>query len=149
MRSIYDNVTLGGVAGPAVNATASSVVATGASVDTKGYNTGVIRVYTSAIAGGIPAATPVTLVAVLQESSDNSNWATANDNTGTAIGFTQTATTTAVIGSARVEGLQLNRKRYLRVTLQGGGYATALTAFAVVELGRAYSNPVNSAVSNT
>ena len=55
-----------------------------------------------------------------------------------AIGFTITATTVAVVGSARVEGLGLNRKRYLKLNLTGGGYATAVTTVGVIELGRAY-----------
>ncbi len=161
MRSIYDNAYVAALAGPFFATTGSVAAMNGASVDTKGYNTAALRVFITAT--GSTALTPSTvstLTAVLQESSDNSTFTTALDNTGVAIGFPATAvltaTTTAVIGSARIEGLGLQRKRYLRVVLtpflSGGAIALApnsFTAVAVIELARAYNNPVTAVVSNT
>lgn len=160
MRSLYDNVTIGGVVGPVLNTTTAATgvqgtfVTNGAQFDTKGYNTAAMRVYTTAITG-VPATIAASLVAVLQESAAGSSWASALDNTGTAIGFTQSVSTSTVMGSARIEGLNQNRLRYLRVVTTGqiiGGASTSnnqFTSFAVIEATRAYNNPVNTTVSNT
>lgn len=154
MRSLYDNtVVLGHVA---VFSTSNAVVAVGPSVDSKGYNTGALRVRIGALGAGLGPTSGSTLSAILQESSDNVTFTTANDNGGTAIGFTGTsATVTAVVSDARIEGLGLsNRKRYLRVQLTAnqatsGVIANSFTAIAVLELGRGYNNPVNTTTSNT
>lgn len=65
------------------------------------------------IASGSPTAASIAWA--LQESSDNSTWAAANDNTGTAIGGTINTKTVAADVYARVEGIMVNRKRYLRL----------------------------------
>lgn len=156
MRSIYDNAVVQGYA-VQFNTTGATVT-TGASVDTKGYNTAALRVFTSPIGiGGSPLAkdTGGSLVAVLQESSDNVTFTTATDNGSATIGFTIVATTTAVLQDARIEGLGLsNRKRYLRVqtTANFGGAASnsrQFTSCAVLELARSYQKPTTSVVSNT
>lgn len=152
MRSIYDNVTATGFA--AAFNTTGALITTGASVDTKGYNTGVLRVFTSTVGAGLAVGTGGSLTAVLQESTDGSTWTTATDNNSETIGGTITATTSAVIGSYRIEGLGTNRDRYLRVvtTAAFGGAAAVtrqFTSAAVIELGRAYQLPVNTDVSNT
>src|SRR5580698_7979004 len=70
------------------------------------------------IASGSPSA--ATVAWALQESNDNGvsdAWAAAKDNTGTAIGATLNVHTVAVDSYARVEGIMLNRKRYLRIVL--------------------------------
>lgn len=157
MRSIYDNCVVQGFV--AVGATQSSVLgytATGPSVDTKGYNTGALRVYLSTVRSGLTVNAGGSLTAVLQESADNVTFTTATDNAGTTIGFSGTqATTTAVISDDRIEGIGLsNRMRYLRVVLtqnfgQGASSANIFTGIACIELGRAYSRPVTTTVSNT
>lgn len=160
MRSIYDNVSVGSIVA-SYNST-QAVVVTSPATDTKGYNTAVLRVYTSATGAGLGTGAGGSVVAVLQESANNSTWSTANDNTGTAIGLTQEATTTGVLGSARIEGLGLQRLRYLRYTLTPHfaasiSSAAIFTCVGVIELGRAYNNPVATtpggtqppAVSNT
>lgn len=153
MRSIYDNVATSGFA--AAFNTLGATVCTGGSVDTKGYSTGVLRVFTSTVASGIAVGNGASLTAVLQESTDGTTWSTATDNTGATIGGTQTATTSAVITSYRIEGLNLNRDRYLRVvtTAAFGGAVSnnskAFTSAAVIELGRSYQRPVDTTVSNT
>lgn len=67
------------------------------------------------IASGSPSAASVAWA--LQESSDNSTFTAANDNTGTAIGGTINTKTVAQDVYARVEGIMVNRKRYLRLVL--------------------------------
>lgn len=153
MRSIYDNAVVQGWA--ILRGTLNGVIATGASVDTKGYNTAALRVFIGATGTGLSVAGGSSLTAVLQESADNVTFSTATDNTGATIGFAGTqATTTAVLSDARIEGLGLsNTLRYLRVQLTAnlGGTAAAnvFTAAAVIELSRAYNNPVTTTSSNT
>lgn len=153
MRTIFDNAVLAGYA--AQLNTTGAVVTTGASVDTRGYNTAALRTFVSQIGSGLGFNQGGSLAVVLQESSDNATFTTALDNTGTPIGVTVVATTTAVLSDARIEGLGLsNRKRYLRIqtTANFGGVASSLRQFtscAVLELGRAYNRPVTSNVSNT
>lgn len=151
MRSIYDNVTVGSIA--AASNTTGSTICTGASLDTRGYNTGVLRVFVSTLASGLSVGSGASLTAVLQESTDASTWTTATDLTGATIGGTTEATTTAVLASYRIEGLGLQRKRYLRVQTTAAFGAVApnrlFTSAAVIEVGRAYSNPVTTTVSNT
>ena len=124
----------------------------GTSVDTLGYDNAKIHVY-SAQASGSPSA--ASLAVTLQESADGStNWANALDNTGTVIGFTLSALqSAAALGAARVEGLNLNRKRYLRVvvtpTFTGGTSPAVLAYGELVFGGGAQQLPVTTATSNT
>jgi hypothetical protein len=83
------------------------------------------------IASGSPTAASIAWK--LQESSDNSTWADATDNTGTVIGATLNTKTTAQDSYARVEGVMLNRKRYLRLVLTPtytGGTSPATLVYA-------------------
>ena len=104
------------------------------------------------IASGSPSA--ATVAWALQESSDNSSWGAANDNTGTAIGATLNVHTVAVDSYARVEGIMLNRKRYLRIVLTptfSSGTSPAILTVAEF-IGAPASGqplPVRTQVSNT
>lgn len=160
MRSIRDAVEVVPSIHNASFGSATPGNTNGTTVDTKGYNTAMIVGIASQTAG----ASSATLVCTLQESSDNTSWANALDNTGTVIGFTlltqalqaapagsAAGLTTVPTGTARIEGLGLNRKRYLRVvgtSTYTAGYTTVAT-FAIA-LGRAYQEPVpNTGASNT
>lgn len=159
MRSIYDNAQLSGYA--AASNTTGMLVTTGASVDTKGYNTAALRVFVGPFQSGAntPATTKGSVTALLQESSDNVTFATAVDNTGATIQAvaTQTGSTVGVIADARIEGLGLQRKRYLRIVATaamipasaGEAKWNQFTSCAVIELSRAYQDPTTSTVSNT
>ena len=172
MRSIYDNVLCLGLTGP-VFATTGAVTTSGDIVDTLGFNTAAIRVFATPVSGAL-AANATSLVAVLYEGSVSTTLVVANDNTGTPIGFTLAISTAAAItlpgstnlgagayiGSARVEGLGLNRKRYLQLRLTTSPASPTLstaayTCVGVIELGREYVSPVGltpggaPAVSNT
>jgi hypothetical protein len=124
----------------------------GVSVDTQGYDNAKLHVY-SAEASGSPSA--ASLVVTLQESLDGStSWANALDNTGTVIGFTLTGLQAAAgVNAARIEGLNLNRKRYLRIVVTPsftGGTSPAVLAYGeIVFGGGAQQLPVTSAASNT
>jgi hypothetical protein len=135
--------------------TGSSAV-NGVSVDTQGYDNAKLHVY-AAQASGTPTAASV--VVTLQESTDGTGsgagaWANALDNTGTVIGFTLSALqTAAAVNAARVEGLNLNRKRFLRVVVTPSftaGTSPAILAYGELLFGaNAQQLPVTSAVSNT
>ena len=147
MGSLYDNLSIGDSVEPQV--ISGSTAVNGAGVDTKGLNTAVIRARGEAASG---SPTTATLTVKLQESSDNSTFADALDNTGTVIGFTLTVTSANAGGLARIEGLGLNRKRYLRAVVTPaftGGTSPASVVFAEILLGRAFTRPQNTATSNT
>jgi hypothetical protein len=109
-----------------------------------------VRIRTE-IASGTP--TTATVAWALQESSDNSTFTAALDNTGTAIGSTITTKTVAADVYARVEGIMVNRKRYLRIVLTPaytGGSSPATLTFAEY-IGTSGNSQVNAgrATSNT
>ena len=148
MRSLYDN--LGVQTSVIAQSDSGGSAVNGSSVDTKGYNTAVIRGRAEAASGSPTAASTVYK---LQESADGSTgWADALDNTGVVIGFTLNPKTAAAEGLARIEGLGLNRKRYLRVvetTTFTAGTTPAVLVFGEILLGRGFQRPTNSATSNT
>jgi hypothetical protein len=115
------------------------------------------------IASGSPSA--ATLAWALQESTDNSTWVAANDNTGTAIGATLNVHTVAQDSYARIEGINLQntsltaapyggRRRYLRVVFTPAftsGSSPAILGYAEF-IGTPASGqplPVRTTVSNT
>jgi len=134
--------------------TGSSAV-NGLSVDTQGYDNAKIHCYAVTTTSNPSVAT----VAVkLQESTDGTGsgagaWTDALDNTGTVIGFTLNAQAADAVNAARVEGLNLNRKRFLRVVATPaftGGTSPAILANAeIVFGGDAQQLPITTAVSNT
>lgn len=146
MRSIYDNVAVAKSIAPQSDSGGSAV--NGGAVDTLGYNTAMV-VFESGAISGSPTGTSIAVK--IQESADGStNWQDAEDNTGAVIGGTVTAASTALL--ARIEGLGLNRKRYLRVvetTTFTGGTTPAVLVHGNILLGRGFEKPANSGVSNT
>ncbi len=152
MRSVYDNLNVSGLV--ALFNTAATALQVGSGVDTKGYNSAALRVLAAPVGAGIVVTNQVSVVALLEESADNVTFTAALDNTGTQIQCSPQATVTAVVASARIEGLGQQRLRYLRIRVKGGTptagvIVQAHTAVALLELGRAYNNPVNTTVSNT
>jgi hypothetical protein len=114
----------------------------------------------------IASGTPTTSTAAwkLQESSDNSTFTDAQDNTGTVIGATLNVKTVAADSYARVEGIMLyngasaapfgGRKRYLRIVLTpafSGGSSPAILAMGqfIGAIGVGQQLPVGRAASNT
>jgi hypothetical protein len=115
----YDDVlvTSSTVSSVAIQSLTGSSAVNGDSIDTAvTFDADSIMVHIrTEIASGAPSA--ATVAWALQESSDNSTFTAANDNTGTAIGSTITTKTVANDIYARVEGIMVNRKRYLRIVL--------------------------------
>jgi len=148
--SIYDDVKIIGGVSLAAQSFAGSSAVDGSSVNTSGYTDAVIRAY-GAEASGSPSA--ATLVVTLQEASDNATWSNALDNTGTVIGFTLNCEAAAAENIARIEGLNLNRKQYLRAVITPaftGGTSPAILGFAEIIMGGpAQQLPTDSTVSNT
>lgn len=151
MRSVYDAIlfTTCLFTSASVVSLSGSTVVTSAFVDTKGYNSAVLRGH------GDAAATNTTFTAafaLLECATSGGSYTAANDNTGTQIGFTLNLHTTAQDGLARIEGLNVNRLRYLEVSITPattGGSSPTANAWAEIALGRAYELPPNTAVSNT
>ncbi len=149
MDTVYDNIAVIGGTSVAPQSISGSTAVDGSSVSTEGYASAELYAYGAAASGSPSAAT---LAVKLQESSDNSTWTDALDNTGTVIGFTLTVTSAKAENAARIEGLNLNRKTYLRAVVTPaftGGTSPASEAYAQILLGAALQKPVDSNVSNT
>lgn len=145
MHSIYDNVEVQKSLAPQSDAGGSEV--DGSSVDTLGYNTAML-VFETGAASGSPSA--IAIDVRLQESDDNSSWSDAKDNTVTVIGGQVTEENHVLL--ARIEGLGLNRKRYLRVietTTFTGGTSPAIEVHSNILLDRGSEKPANTGESNT
>jgi hypothetical protein len=128
-----------------------SAAVDGVSVDTSGYDNAKIHVY-AAEATGSPSA--ASLAVTLQESVDNVNWTNALDDTGAVIGFTLSGLqAAAAVSQARVEGLNLNRHRYLRIvmtpTFTGGTSPAVLVYGELIFGGGAQQLPITTTPSNT
>lgn len=149
-QSPYDDTKIvGGTSLAAQSFTGASAV-DGSKVDTLGADNAVIYA-NGAEASGSPSA--AALAITLQESADGStSWANALDNTGTVIGFTLNCESAAAENVARIEGLNLNRKRYLRAVITPaftGGTSPAILGFAQIILGNNSPLPVDTSASNT
>ncbi len=146
----YDDVKIvGGTSLPAQSFTGSTAV-DGTKVDTSGADNAVLYA-NGAEASGSPSAAAV--VVTLQESADGStNWTNALDNTSTVIGFTLNCESAAAENVARIEGLNLNRKRYLRAVVVAaftGGTTPAIVGYAQIILGNIGQLPAATAPRNT
>lgn len=162
MRSLYDALGFSNLAGtefntlnkqgpsiPAQSISGSSAV-TGTYFDTKGFNTAMLRANAQA-ATGSPSAASVAFT-LTECATSGGSYTAANDNTGTQIGGTATVTSAAADVLARIEGLGLNRKRYLKVVATPsftGGSSPASLIFAEIIAARAFNAPVQTTVSNT
>ena len=146
MHSIYDDVAVSKSIAPQSDSGGSAV--NGGVVDTIGYETAML-VFEAGDISGTPDATSVAVK--LQEGSlaDGSDMADAKDNTGTVIGGTLTD---SGVFLSRIEGLGLNRKRYLRVvetTTFTNGTTPAVLVHGNILLGRGLEKPANTGASNT
>ena len=146
MHSIYDEVAVFPSIVPKGDSGGSPV--NGAVVDTIGYGTAMLSFEAGANSGSPDA---ISIAVKLQEGdlADGSDMADAKDNTGTVIGGTSNGSGVLL---ARIEGLGLNRKRYLRVvetTTFTGGTGPSVAVHANILLGRGMEKPANAGVSNT
>jgi hypothetical protein len=146
----YDDVKVIGGTSVAPQSFTGSTPATGSKVDTIGADNAAVYGY-GAAASGTPTTGTVTVK--IQESADGStSWSDALDNTSTVISFVLDCHAAAADNVARIEGLNLNRKRYLRAVVTPaftGGSSPAIIAFAQIILGNASPLPVDTSVSNT
>lgn len=130
MHSVFDAVKSEPSLVPAVR----TVDENGGGVDTQGYNSAKLVV----AAGDIDTADGDETYAVkIEESDDNSSF-TPVAGLETAI----TADNETV--NIRIEGLGTSRKRYLRAVLDVGGTTPSIPCSAIFELGRAFTEPVQS-----
>ncbi|HVB33719.1 MAG TPA: hypothetical protein VNJ52_05015 [Patescibacteria group bacterium] len=150
MDTVYDNLKVVGGTSVAPQSISGSTAVDGSDVDTQGAASAAIYAYGAAASGSPSAAT---LTVTLQEcDTSGGTYTDAKDNTGAVIGFTLTVTSAAAENVARIEGLNLNRKRYLRAVITPaftGGTSPASEAYAQILLGANTQLPVDTAVSNT
>lgn len=148
--NVYDDLKVIGGGSLAAQSFTGSAAVNGSKVDTLNCETAGIYA-NGAQASGSPAAAALTVT--LQESADGStNWSNALDNTGTVIGFTLNCLSAAAENIARIEGLNLNRKRYLRAVITPaftGGSSPAILGFAQILLGNVQQLPTDTTASNT
>jgi len=146
----------------AISSFTGSSAVTSDAFDTLGYESLMLHIRTEIDSGGGSAST---LAWKIQESADGStNWADAEDNTGTVIGATVNTHVVAQEIYARIEGVGLynsataalfgGRKRYLRTVLTPAGTgASSPTFLAYAEFigipGNGIQLPVRTTVSNT
>jgi hypothetical protein len=146
----YDDTKIIGGTSLAPQSFSGSTAVDGSSVNTEGADNALIYAF-GAEASGSPSA--ATLVVTLQESASGSgNWTNALDNTDTVIGFTLNCESAAAENAARIEGLNLNRKQYLRAVITPaftGGASPAILGYALIVLGNNGQLPVDSNSSNT
>lgn len=148
-NTIYDDVKL--IGGMSLNQSfPASAAVNGSAVDTLGADNAAIYAHAN-LASGTPDA--ATLAVKLQESADGSTgWTDALDNEGTVIGFTLNSQAADAENEARIEGLGLNRQRYLRAVVTptfSGGTTPAIIASVHIVQGGKSPRPVNTTVSNT
>jgi hypothetical protein len=163
MRSLYDAISIARLDSSEFNAAnnlgpsippqflSGSTVVTGASFDTKGYQTAVIRAY-AAVSTGTPTTSTV-VFALTECATIGGTYTAANDNTGTAIASAAMSTKTAAQDYlARIEGLGQNRKRYFKITATPaytGGTSPTTAVFAEIIASRSFNEPVQTDISNT
>jgi hypothetical protein len=153
MRDLYDNIQFGVSIEP--QGVAATGTLNGAAVDTLGFNSAMFRLRIGVPSNNTTLGSILTTVKVQECATSGGTFTDALDNTGVAIGGNLLQVTTFVAGEiiGRIEGLgNLNRMRFLRLTetatfTAGAGSSIALAGEIV--LGRVYSAPTNTAVSNT
>lgn len=147
----YDDVKiLGGCSIDPQSDSTSAVAVNGNKVDTIGGDNAALYARAAAATG---SPTTYSLAVTLQESADGStSWSNALDNTGAAIGFALDCHAAAAENLARIEGLGINRKRYLRVVATptiAGGSSPAAVFFAAIVIGGEGQLPTDATASNT
>ncbi len=138
MRSVYDSIKAVQSIRPVTQAAGT---VNGNAIDCLGYNSVMLSFEEGAITG-TPATAAVDCK--VQDSADGSTgW---NDVSGASI-TQQTSTTGNKSAQIRVEGVNLNTKRYLRAVVTvafTGGSSPAAPISAVALLGKAYRAPVGN-----
>ena len=134
-----------------IQSLSGTTAVTGSAFDTQGLDSAMLHVRAAA-ATGSPTASTVT-VALLECATVGGSYTAALDNTGTAIGGTMTDNhTTGSDFFARIEGLGINRLRFLKIKVTPAFTSgTSPTSPVYAEFIAASRNalPVGRAVSNT
>ena len=153
MRSVYDAILFTTClwSSRGTQTITDTTLYTSAAIDTKGYNSAVLRAH-----GGMDNSSCTTFpIAVLltECATSGGSYAAANDNSGTQIQINLDVHAGDADGYARIEGLNVNRLRYFKVTAQAGsitgGSSPASKFWCELALGRAYQLPTNTTTSNT
>lgn len=146
MRSLFEQIARGAFITTTDSTTTTN---TSAALDTLGFNTAVLTAQ-----GGLntTSANPSIVVSLLECATVGGSYTAALANDGNAIAFTLTGNGSGGAiqsGMVRIEGLGLNRKRFLKIqavdTVSGG---SAVPFAAHIEMGRAHKLPATSNTSN-
>lgn len=146
MRSLFEQISRGAFLNLADTATTTS---TSAALDTLGFATAVL----SAQAGlNTQAATPSIVVSLLECATSGGSYTACLAVDGNAIAFTLTGNGSGGAiqnGMVRIEGLGLNRKRFLKIqivdTVANSNNVVPISAH--IEMGRSHKLPAQSATS--
>jgi hypothetical protein len=144
----YDNVYQG--TSVTIQSLTGSTAVTGSAFDTEGYDNAVMHVRAESPTGSPSAAT--VLAQLYECATSGGSYTQALDNTGTVIGFTLNNYTAAADGFARIEGLGINRLRFLKIKVTPAftsGSSPASPVFAEFIACPRSAEPVRTAVSNT
>ncbi len=143
MRSLYDEIVVG--ASIAVAQGTTGATDTSAALDTMGYNTGVLE---ATVGLNSTAASPSAVVTLMESATSGGTYTAALANDGTTIGFTLTGNWNAGAlqkNMVRIEGLGLNRKRFLKVQIVTTGLSSSTVPnFAQITLGRSHKLPTQT-----
>jgi len=148
MFNTYDNVYQG--TSVTIQNLSGSTAVTGSAIDTENLDNGMIHVRAEVTTSNPSVATVA--VTLTECATVGGTYAPALDNTGTAIGFTLDVHAAAADGYARLEGLGLNRKRFLKIVVTPaftGGTSPNIPVYAEILGSPRNARPVRTAVSNT
>ena len=148
MFDTYDNIYQG--TSITIQSLSGSTAVTGSAIDTENLCNGMIHVRAEVTTSN-PSVAQVA-VTLTECATSGGTYTTANDNTGTPIGFTLDVHAAAADGYARLEGLGLNRKRFLKIVCTPsftGGTSPTIPVYAEILATPSATKPVRTAVSNT
>ncbi len=142
MRSLFDVISRGAYVN---NVDSTTTTTTSAALDTLGYSTGVL---TGQVGLNSSAASPSAVFSLTECATAGGIYTAALANDGNAIAFTLTGNWSggaAQAGMVRIEGLGLNRKRFLKLqvvdTVSGG---SSIAVSGHIELGRSHKLPTQT-----
>jgi len=148
MFNTYDNVYQG--TSVTIQSFSGTTAVIGSAIDTEGLDNGMIHVRAEAALGSPSAATAT--YKIQECATSGGTYADAKDNTGTVIGGTLDVHAAAADGFARVEGLGLNRLRFLKIVITPaftGGTTPTFLAYGEFLASQRSARPTRSTVSNT
>ena len=148
MFNTYDNIFQG--TSVASSTLTGSTPVTGAAVDTELLDNGMIHVRAEQTTSNPSVATAT--VTVTECATSGGTYTAANDNTGNPISLALDVHAAAADGFIRLEGLGLNRKRFIKIVVTPaftGGTSPAIVVYGEILASPRSARPIRTTVSNT